>query len=389
MEVREASINQIKNISLIYIYTTDSILNNDSNKYIGAKVVYDGNKTINIDYKDKHFGIFIKRILEQYNKEKEKRKIVLLGDLTKKLMDTKSFDVVEKTINSTSMQIPLFKIENRNFLKYKSALKEIIKLILISNLKYDNVIIKDIKGYNNHYQVTYQVGNIYKTFPMIIYNDEDTLFFEINRIGNLNTDIQGKIELKSQKIEATYNDNNYSAEIIYDSEKRITSKKIMNDLIPLHYEETNEIVTDEEINIVKDYINLLDVEIPNNILKVGDNSYLLSQTTSYDKDEDTLYNVVSYLLTIDDTVSLTKTVVDGFTKYNGEVNSILGKTTQEIILKKIKVDGKEYLVEEIKTKTENTETYEYNIIDNNEKYTIAAKTLEEIKALIKSRRSNS
>ena len=304
-------------------------------------------------------------------------------------MDTKSFDVVEKTINSTSMQIPLFKIENRNFLKYKSALKEIIKLILISNLKYDNVIIKDIKGYNNHYQVTYQVGNIYKTFPMIIYNDEDTLFFEINRIGNLNTDIQGKIELKSQKIEATYNDNNYSAEIIYDSEKRITSKKIMNDLIPLHYEETNEIVTDEEINIVKDYINLLDVEIPNNILKVGDNSYLLSQTTSYDKDEDTLYNVVSYLLTIDDTVSLTKTVVDGFTKYNGEVNSILGKTTQEIILKKIKVDGKEYLVEEIKTKTENTETYEYNIIDNNEKYTIAAKTLEEIKALIKSRRSNS
>ena len=72
MEVREASINQIKNISLIYIYTTDSILNNDSNKYIGAKVVYDGNKTINIDYKDKHFGIFIKRILEQYNKEKEK-----------------------------------------------------------------------------------------------------------------------------------------------------------------------------------------------------------------------------------------------------------------------------------------------------------------------------
>lgn len=389
MEVREASINQIKNISLIYIYTTDSILNNDSNKYIGAKVVYDGNKTINIDYKDKHFGIFIKRILEQYNKEKEKRKIVLLGELTKKLMDTKSFDVVEKTINSTSMQIPLFKIEDRNFLKYKSALKEIIKLILISNLKYDNVIIKDIKGYNNHYQVTYQVGNIYKTFPMIIYNDEDTLFFEINRIGNLNTDIQGKIELKSQKLEATYNDNNYSAEIIYDSEKNITSKRIMNDLIPLHYEETNEIVTDEEINIVKDYINLLDDEIPNNILKVGDNSYLLSQTTSYDKDEDTLYNVVSYLLTIDDTVSLTKTVVDGFTKYNGEVNSILGKTTQEILLKKIKVDGKEYLVEEIKTKTENTETYEYNIIDNNEKYTIAAKTLEEIKALIKSRRSNS
>ena len=389
MEIREAKINQIKNIDLIYIYTTDSILNNDSNKYIGAKVAYDKNKIINVDYKDKHFSIFIKRIIEQYQKEKDKRRIVLLGDLTKKLMETLSFDLVEEKVNSTSKQIPLFKVENRNLLKYKSALKEIITLVMTRNLKYDNIKVKDINGYNNHYQVTYQVGNIEKTFPMIIYNDEDTLYFEINRIDKLNTDIHGSIELKGQKLEVTYDDGEYSAKIIYDSESCITSKSMMKDLIPLHYEETNDVITDEEIKSIKSYLNLFEDEIPSNILKVGDNSYLLSQINSEEKDEDILYNVVSYLITIDEPLIATKTIVDGFIKYNGEVKSILGKTTKEIMLKKIKVDGKETFIEEIRTTTNNTESFEYNVLDENEKYAIAEKTLDEIKALIKTKRSNS
>jgi hypothetical protein len=389
MEVREARINQIKNISLIYIYTTDSILNNDSNKYIGAKVVYDGNKTINIDYKDKHFSTFIKRIIERYQKEKNQRRIVLLGDLTKKLMETLSFDVVEKEANSTSKQIPLFKVENRNLLKYKSALKEIVTLVMTRNLKYDNIKVKDIIGYNNHYQVTYQVGNIEKTFPLILYNDEDTLYFEINRIDRLNTDIHGKIELKGQKLEVTYDDGEYSAEIIYDSESCVTSKSMMKDLIPLHYEETDDVITEEEIKNIKSCLSLFGDQVPSNILKVGENSYLLSQINSEEKDDDILYNVVSYLLTIDEPLILTKTVVDGFIKYKGEVKSILGKTSQEIILKKIKVEGKDTLIEEIRTTTDNTETFEYNVLDEDEKYTIAEKTLDGIKALVKSKRSNS
>lgn len=389
MEVREARINQIKNISLIYIYTTDSILNNDSNKYIGAKVVYDNNKTINIDYKDKHFGTFIKRIIEQYQKEKDKRKIVLLGDLTKKLMETLSFDIVEKEANSTSEQIPLFKVDNKNLLKYKSALKEIITLVMTRNLKYDNIKVKDIKGYNNHYQVTYQVGNIEKSFPMILYNDEDTLYFEINRIEKLNTDIHGKIELKGQRLEVTYADSEYFAEIIYDSESLITSKSIEKDLIPLHYEETSDVITDEEIQSIKSCLDLFGDDIPNNILKVGERSYLLSQTNSEENGDDILYNVVSYLITIDEPLIITKTVVDGFIKYKGEVSSILGKTKQEITLKKIKVEGQDTIIQEIRTTTDNNETFEYNILDNDEKYTIAEKTVEGIKALVKSKRSNS
>ena len=224
---------------------------------------------------------------------------------------------------------------------------------------------------------------------MILYSDEDTLYFEINRMDKLNTDIHGKIELKGQKLEVTYDDGEYSAEIIYDSESCVTSKSMMKDLIPLHYEETNDVITDEEIRNIKSCLNLFGDEIPSNILKVGENSYLLSQTNSEEKDDDILYNVTSYLITIDEPLILTKTVVDGFIKYNGEVKSILGKTTQEIIIKKIKVEGKDTLIEEISMTTDNTKNFEYNVLDGEEKYTIAEKTLDGIKALVKSKRSNS
>ena len=81
MKLSEAQIYSIKNLDLIYIFATDSILNNETNKYIGAKVVYDNKKTLTFDYTDKYFEKYIKKILEVYNNEKDNRNIVLLGDI--------------------------------------------------------------------------------------------------------------------------------------------------------------------------------------------------------------------------------------------------------------------------------------------------------------------
>ena len=67
---------EIKNLNLIYVFTTDSIFKKGSNKYVGARVVFENNtRSFALDYKDKHFQKFIKRILERYYKEKDKRKI--------------------------------------------------------------------------------------------------------------------------------------------------------------------------------------------------------------------------------------------------------------------------------------------------------------------------
>ena len=37
MDLKEVQISEIKNLKLIYVFTTDSIFKNESNKYVGAK----------------------------------------------------------------------------------------------------------------------------------------------------------------------------------------------------------------------------------------------------------------------------------------------------------------------------------------------------------------
>ena len=83
MDLITAQISEIKNLNLIQIYATDSIFNNNTNKYIGARVVFNNNNVLSLNYKDKHFQVFIKKILEKYKEEKDKGNIILLGELTK------------------------------------------------------------------------------------------------------------------------------------------------------------------------------------------------------------------------------------------------------------------------------------------------------------------
>ena len=88
-------INEIRNLNLIYVFSTNSIFDNDNKKYVGIKLVYNNASILEVDYKDPLFGLLIKRVLERYNKEKDKRNIILLGDFTKELIKNASFYVLE------------------------------------------------------------------------------------------------------------------------------------------------------------------------------------------------------------------------------------------------------------------------------------------------------
>ena len=52
MDLITAQISEIKNLNLIQIYATDSIFNNNTNKYIGARVVFNNNNVLSLNYKD-------------------------------------------------------------------------------------------------------------------------------------------------------------------------------------------------------------------------------------------------------------------------------------------------------------------------------------------------
>ena len=86
MALTDSKINEIKNINLIYVFSVDSIFNDKTNKYIGIKIVYGNNQIIETDYTDFKFQDLVKRVINIYNTEKDKRHIILLGALTKEIM---------------------------------------------------------------------------------------------------------------------------------------------------------------------------------------------------------------------------------------------------------------------------------------------------------------
>ena len=125
MDLIEAKIAEIKNLNLIYIFTTDNILKNKTDKYVGVKVLYDKDKTFSLDYKSEHFETFMKRILVRYNKEKNKRNIILLGDLTKKLMQDSFFALKEEKGESSQTSGILVNAKKNNVKAYHKYLNRI------------------------------------------------------------------------------------------------------------------------------------------------------------------------------------------------------------------------------------------------------------------------
>jgi hypothetical protein len=130
MDLIEAKIAEIKNLNLIYIFTTDNILKNKTDKYVGVKVLYDKDKTFSLDYKSEHFETFMKRILVRYNKEKDKRNIILLGDLTKKLVQDSFFTILEDKKEFKQTSGILVNNKKNHVMLYEKYLEKAIQVIL-------------------------------------------------------------------------------------------------------------------------------------------------------------------------------------------------------------------------------------------------------------------
>lgn len=386
MDVREAKIREIKNLNLIYFYSADSIFKGNTNKYIGAKVVYNDKDVIHIDYKDKNFGIFVKRILERYNKEKDRKEIILLGEFTRKLINESSFSILEtsKRDDSIREEIPFFEVENKNLKRYESYLKEVLKMIISLNIKFDDFEITKIRGYNNHYVVTYKIRNIEYNFPIILYNNEDELNFRINRISDVNTDIKGTIKMSSGKVDVSYNDGDIKANLFYNALEDSVTKEVKNNLDVIYYDETRDVVLTEDMNKLKFYFDLLEFDMPSNIIKVNDDTFLLSEEVSNMDEEDILYKTTTYLISMKkDNTIITKNVVNGFSKYDNRVNVVLDYETEEYMLKNVSVNNKNSILQEKRLTDKSGTTYSYDIYEVEDNYTLDDKFKIEKKYKVK------
>jgi len=372
MELKEVQISEIKNLNLIYVFTTDSIFKNGSNKYVGAKVVFENNtKAFALDYRDKHFQKFIKRILERYHKEKDKRKIILLGDLTKHLISDSSFAVLEKVQNQglQTVGIPSFNTSDREVKKQEPFLKEAMEMILKVYKNYEVLSVDSIDGFNKKYVVSYSIGSIKKKMPVIISKRDDGIIdFKLSRLEDKSCPISGTLVNDGGKVEINWKDETteINGHILYDPNNNISEKKVTSSGQTIIYDEGKDTLLEEDISLIKFYFDLCEMQIPKKIIKVGDSSYLLSEETDLNDDEkEILYSNTSACIDVlKDEVRISYHVKNCFSKYKNQINTVLDQETEEVTFRKLNVDSKQYILAEIKTKTDTQEeTYKHRVFE--------------------------
>lgn len=374
MELKEVQISEIKNLKLIYVFTTDSIFKNESNKYVGAKVVFGKNKTFSLDYTDKYFSLFIKKILERYHKEKDKRKIILLGDLTKKLISDSSFAILDKkeTKGTQTVGLPSYNTSDNEVKKYESFLKEAFETIITIYKNYEVLEVNGITGFNNKFIVSYNIGPVKKQVPIIITKIEDgVLEFRLSHVDGSKVPVSGTLTHDGGNIDITWqsNDEKLKGTISYNSLENTIERKVVSDGETIIYDENKNTMLEEDVSLINFYFELCGLSIPGNILKTSDNTYLLSdEMTLNDDEKELLYSNISALLdTRNDEVRIKYCVKNCFSKYNNQINTVLDEEIEEYTFRKIEIEGKKgILIEHKSSSSSSNDVYEHEFIEVSE-----------------------
>ena len=371
MTLTEVQISEIKNLNLIYIFTTDHILRGKTDKYVGAKVVFDGNRTLSLDYKSPYFESFLKRIIERYNKEKDSRYIVLLGKLTEKLMNDETFASIGSIEDKKTTGLTLFDTKNHELKKYESYLKDTLKNILKLTLGYEVINIDKIDGFNNKYVVYYSVGTVNLECRLILsFRDDTHLDFKISHVGKTNLGITGTIENNISLVSVDWKSDitDLEGHTTYDAINNETEKKILGNNETVQYSEEAETLIDTDIELINFYLNLFGIEVLPNIIKTGEYNYILGdEEIKNSEDTELFYKRTSTQISINDSlVILRHQVQNGLNKYHNQINVTLDKTTHDITMSKVLIDKSEYVLIEHRTTNEFGSVYDYKIyqVDN-------------------------
>ena len=344
MTLTNSKINTVRNINLIYVFSTNSIFNKESNKYIGIKIVYNNSAVLEADYKDPLFGDLIKRILDRYNKEKDSRKIILLGDFTKKLVNESSFYVLDEK-EDKSDQIKYYSYENKLLNKYKPYLFETINMIFKEILKCESFNILNFDGYNKSFKLDYEISGVKKSTKVMIYNKEDKMYF---KMCNLETNeyISGIISETNNEVNVEYKFGNYTGTSKYDALNLDNIKKIYFNKELYYMDDNLETILDSDRTLISKYLNELGINDVK-ILKVNDNTYLCFYSDSVIKDGQVLYKDNLIFINLEnDIIRVINNIKEGFSKYDGIVSVLLDNKEDSVTIRKLFSIDKNILIKE-------------------------------------------
>ena len=371
MNLTEVQISEIKNLNLIYIFTTDHILRNKTEKYVGAKVVFGDYRTLSLDYKSPYFEMFSKRIIERYNKEKDRRNIILLGPLTEKIVNDEFFRNLGSIEEKKTEGLSLFNTKNHELRKYESYLKDTLKHILKTTLSYEVIDIDKIDGYNNKFVVFYHVGSVELQCNLILsFRDETHLDFILTSVDRKNLRINGTIENDIDKVNVTWESVllDLYGSTTYDAITNETTRSIASSVETIFHNESTETLLESDLELIKFYLNLFEIPVSQNIIKTDDYNYILGEEEILNHEQTELFfkRIGTQISISDNQVIIRHKIHNGLNKYNNQINVTLDRTIHEITLSKILVDKEEYVLIEHKNKNEFGSVYEYKVykVDN-------------------------
>ena len=367
MNAIEVKISQIKNLNLVYLYNIDNVFASEKNKkYLGLKVLYDNNQGyINLDYKDKSFASLVKKTISVYNQEKDNRDIILLGDMSKKMFsDEEILSNATKANEYSDEGIGLFNTSNEVIKSFKPYLYEILRHILEYVRQMDGIEILNISGFNKKYNVTYKVGEVTCTFPMILYICGcNKLCFRVGAIAGKNIDIEGYIVNDLDRVDAYFKTNDgksYGFEV-YDLKNYSVEKNVTIGNETIYHSTEIDTVTDEDIDLVKFYLSLFNIDFSGEIIKVSSNNFILGnkiKTASSDEAE-VITNSAIQLFIEDTEVTLKYRASNIINKLKHLITIPLDEENYDISLRVKRVSGKNYIICELMQSKELGRKYDY------------------------------
>ena len=333
--VKDYSINEIKNINLIYVFSKESIFKNLGNKFVGLTVVYaDGKKVLKIDYKDPNFA----RVINRYEKEKNRRKIVLLGDYTKNFIEKQDFQYEEKQ-SLKKEQIPYFSWEDKLVCKYQKYLYDLLELIIKQLYKCETFKIESLDGFKNTYSLNYKISFHSRKTKMIICPTQDGIDFKMASIDGTNNIIYGSICGKVGGIFSSFKVGDYSGYIDYNLIDKEISKSI--DVLgnTIFFDSIEDTILDEDKDIVDFYLKFIGDKSFDNLIKINDETFIVYEKSDMEfeelEDKNNIYTSSETLINIyDNIVRIIKTKKEGITKLEGFVESELSSNVEEINLRR-------------------------------------------------------
>lgn len=174
LDKTRAEIKTIKDLKTIFFYFLDKDYKNlNKTDLLGLNIVYGDGKNFKLDYTSPYFNYFVSKVINVYNDEKSKNNIILLNELTEKLIHSLTEDIPQREEDDLDIKFknyqnkPLFEFANRdkNLVVAKTYVKNVIKDLAPFFFDSDYIKFEEIRGYCNRYFIKckFKVSGFY--FP--------------------------------------------------------------------------------------------------------------------------------------------------------------------------------------------------------------------------------